>query len=153
MQVMHDKAISQQPPLDQTWEPMAIDLTAWPVIVIRYPTVPTLEAVDDYCDRLMELFTRGEAGGQRLATVVDLRRLSASQTSSKVRAHLANRLDAIIAAHPATMACDALISESAVVRGLVTAVYWLRPNSRYPFRCFDRPDQALAWAREMTGSA
>ncbi|HEX3597591.1 MAG TPA: hypothetical protein VHU80_20925, partial [Polyangiaceae bacterium] len=41
---------------------------------------------------------------------------------------------------------SALVVPNAVVRGLVTAVFWLK-QPRFPTECFSTYDEAVAWAR------
>jgi len=45
----------------------------------------------------------------------------------------------------------ALVASNTIVRGLITAVFWLKPPV-YPHRFFADRDEALAWLRERLAS-
>jgi hypothetical protein len=42
----------------------------------------------------------------------------------------------------------AVVAPNPLLRGLITAVYWLFP-APFPYRCFERDEQAEAWARSL----
>lgn len=42
----------------------------------------------------------------------------------------------------------AFVSGSALIRGVLTAIYWLHPPP-YPYKMFGALDEAKAWALEM----
>ena len=49
------------------------------------------------------------------------------------------------------VAC-ALVAETPIVRGLATAVFWLKPPV-YPYRFFADRDEAMTWLREQLAAA
>lgn len=78
-----------------------------------------------------------------VAWVVDLSAIrEASASQRKIFAEHLARFEA----HDIAYNCgSALVVPSAVLRGLVTAVFWVKPP-KFPNQLFEKREDALAWA-------
>jgi hypothetical protein len=124
--------------------PYTHDESAWPVVVACPVGESTDGDVEEYVRRHDALVARGEAH----VVVMD------SRQGKLMRPEHRKRLAAWIASHAAELRkCRmglAFVSNSALVRGMLTATYWLSPPP-YPYRTFSSLDEAMAWARSLLG--
>ncbi|MBZ0120662.1 MAG: hypothetical protein K8H88_26955 [Sandaracinaceae bacterium] len=111
----------------------------WPIVVVRWPKDLTLHEVDGHFEDIKELAARG----QRFVLVIDM--LESGAPSATHRAHAAKRLAEIYPAVGHNVAGAAHVIGSALVRGILTAVYWLAPP---PFETtiVATRQQAIEWA-------
>jgi hypothetical protein len=118
-----------------------MDLGRWPVAVAVFPADVTPEGLDSHFDDIARLLDRGEP----FAVAIDMR--ASAMATAKLRAQAARRLrEAYRHANRDKLVAVAHVVDSALVRGLLTAVYWLAPP---PFVTEVFPDQAAAllWLR------
>jgi 1,2-phenylacetyl-CoA epoxidase PaaB subunit len=130
-------------PLVHPW----IDQTRAPIYVLTFPS----QASDG---ELLGMCAARERWAQRamyrVAWVVDLSGvLSATAQQRNLFSEHLKRFEAHDRAYNAG---SALIVPNAFVRGLVTAVFWLRPPS-FPNQCFPEAAQAFAWAEKQLAAA
>jgi hypothetical protein len=123
-------------PLAHPW----IDATRAPVYGINFPREATDEDVILFC-RVREEW--GAVAKYRVAWVVDLAGIiKATATQRRLFSEHLGRFE------PHDIAYNqgsALVAPNAVVRGVVTAVFWLRAPC-FPTECFSTHEEALAWA-------
>jgi hypothetical protein len=119
-----------------------LDLTAWPIVITR-PRGGVLldQELTDYLERF-----RAEIGKRngRYVSVVDLRE---SPTLTPVqRRTISSGMDTDSASQRHCVGA-ALIFESAMMRGLLTAILWLR-QPKYELKVFADVETAKIWAVE-----
>lgn len=118
------------------------DLTHWPVAVVRPPPVPIEdEAIHAFMDRFeCELTARGP----QFAIVLDLR--MASNMAPAQRRMLVSRMRQSDGQRQ--QVAGAFVFSSTIMRGLLTAVLWLR-TPPYPTQVFTSVEEAVQWARQQ----
>jgi len=119
-----------------------IDTEALPLVRITYPALLTEADVDAYALKLRALFEEA-----RIATVVDLRALAPNAAGAAGRQYLAAAIDVVTNAHPGRLVAEAIVMDSAIIRGLYTAYCWIRKDTSYPSRAFRDMQAAELWAR------
>lgn len=123
-------------PLAHPW----IDATRAPIYGIKFPP----ETTDEELVRFAEARERwASVAKYKVAWVVDLAGIiKATATQRRLFSEHLERFE------PHDIAYNqgsALIVPNALVRGLVTAVFWLKPP-RFPTECFSTYDEAFIWA-------
>lgn len=91
----------------------------WPVVIIEAPPNSTYESIEFFCARYSELFKRRE----RFATIQDMTRMKGlldAKSRKKLGDWTKESEEEIMRWHVAS----ATIVESALIRGIVTAVHW-----------------------------
>ena len=126
-------------PLVHPW----IDQSRAPIYVLTFPS----QATDS---ELLALCSARERWAQRamyrVAWVVDLSGvLSASAQQRNLFSEHLKRFESHDRAYNQG---SALIVPNAFVRGIVTAVFWLKPPN-FPNQCFPDAKQAFAWAEKQ----
>ncbi len=123
-----------------------VDFTRWPVIVITYPNIASVEAIERMFDEVGErIRTRAEP----VVVIGDLTPLRVSTANAKVRRVFAERVAEQGRLH---LAGEAAVLKNPVARGFVTAYYWLAP-AHHPTGVFAEVDEAVAWARGVLRDA
>ncbi len=114
----------------------------WPLVVIRWRAETNDEDIERYIERSLEHLSRAEPHvilhDARMA-----RGLGAAQRK-KFAQHIKEHEHAI-RAHSAAVA---MVSESGLIRGMVTAVGWIFPTP-CPQRAFSTLGEATDWLREQ----
>lgn len=120
-----------------------LDVTRAPVYVACIPhRVQYAELIEHF--QAVEAFLR--ARPERYAYVSDFSFVqSATATQRRIVADADKRLQDFDKQWLAGMA---LVAKSALMRGAVTAVYWLTPPV-YPYRVFSNLTEAIVWARNQ----
>ncbi len=121
-----------------------IDTERFPIVRITYPAMLTEADVDEYTARLGEVLRRGKVG-----TVVDIRPLKPGTVGAADRQYLAAAVDDMTRAHPGRVVVEAIVMDSAILRGLYTAYCWIRKDASYQSRAFRDLADAEAWVREV----
>jgi len=126
--------------------PFAVDAARFPLVILRI--------AGDYDDREQEAFLTEVSSlldrKKRFAVVLDLSEGgTATPTQRKRFASWIGSSDAAVKQYAVVMS---LVIASTLVRGMVTAVFWVRPMP-IPTETFDRLAPAEAWAREKLKSA
>jgi hypothetical protein len=120
-----------------------IDVTEWPIVVVEWPQEPSREDVDEHFQEIRALALQANT----LAIVVDM---TASGTPpAKLRQHAARRLKETYAVVGSRVVAVAHVITSPVVRGILTAVYWLSPPP-FPTVVVGTRAAAVDWVRERT---
>jgi hypothetical protein len=130
-----------------------IDASRAPLYVVTYPEAPSDREVLEGHQAIEEIYRRADSP---LAWVVDARRVNkATPVQRRMVAEHEERTRALAEKFNAGLA---LVITSRLVRGMVTAVYWMSPPV-YPYKIFDDMDRAQQWAlqqlydRRRSGSA
>ncbi len=123
-----------------------IDESAAPLILVTFPDVATVEEIP----ALFEAYRRIAAQHPRVAWVVDLRRFNPILAPAKARRAFADNFEQSRAIIESSAVCEARVIESAIMRGVVTALDWLIGH-KYPRRTFATLIAAKDWARTMLG--
>lgn len=118
-----------------------IDDSQWPILVVTEPK----RAVSDeefvaVLDRISAYCARG-----RFGLVVDVR--GAPQMTAARRRVLAERLDLDVKRYGHRIAGIAVVMDSALARGTLKAIAWLRQSSEPVLNAFSTMEEAVAWAR------
>ena len=115
------------------------------VVVARWPRVVKDEATVQFFDDIQALLSR-----QRPMALV----LDASQVgpvSATVRRIAGQRLAEQKTQRRMYLAGEATVIRNVLIRGVLTAIYWLAPPG-YPNKVFSDVSDAETWAREQLGS-
>jgi hypothetical protein len=117
---------------------------ATPVVVLDVEGDLTVDDVRE----LKRMFSARTAR-ERYALFVDGRR--AARPSPIVRAELSKLVQDL---DPNDKRCfaTAVVVQSPLVAGVLTALLWFRPKDRAPLRSFSAVSQALAWLQELNGA-
>jgi hypothetical protein len=120
------------------------DESRWPfVVVTKGPAVQSEAEFEQHLSKLRSYFQRG----QRFGLVMDVRRapiLSAAQ-----RRVLAERIDADITEFGPLLCGIALVLSSALSRGMLKAILWLRQTREPRMTPFADVEPALVWLRAI----
>jgi hypothetical protein len=113
--------------LVRTFEGIRVSTEDWPVILIEFPEEAVTEsAIGDSLNYLEQLYKEGRQNRERSYTVTDLTRMRQFAPASQrkiVSEWMSRTLDL------QKTVCDggANVTPSAILRGLVTALYWFAP--------------------------
>jgi hypothetical protein len=120
-----------------------IDESDWPLLVIRWPRGVI---VDADVDAFLRVSTEHLARRERFASFHDGVRATAldSRQRRRMADHVTTHRKELAEWHVAA----AIFADSAVVRGIVTAINWLSPPP-FPQRQFAVRADAEAWLRQM----
>ena len=123
---------------DHLW----VDDSQFPVIYLRLPEQISEDDVSDLYDYLKLNILRKRMS---YGVVVDATGLR-SVPSAAVRQRLADHEHAVADIESRYNKANAYVIASAVLRGALTAIYWVSPP-RYPHAVFPSTDRAEAWVR------
>jgi hypothetical protein len=126
--------------------PYRFDDSRWPVVICEMVGVSTDAEIDEF------IRTVAQALSRRVPhyVIIDARR--GESMSSKHRRQIADwvtRNQPELRAHRVGLA---LVAESALIRGALTAIYWLHAPP-YPTKVFARIEEAEAWGHELLEQA
>ncbi len=97
----------------------------WPVLLVEAPPKQTLESVEWFCARMDEVFARRE----RFATVFDMRGTSV-MLDAKARKSMGDWMKDRDVDLKRWVVAAATVTDSALVRGVITAIHWIwKPSS------------------------
>jgi hypothetical protein len=121
-----------------------LDVSAYPILVVRYPADANSPEAAAQVDEFYEAFYVWATTRQAPYTVIADTSMIERIPSAVVRAAVA-RGEARTAAFEAQLnKGTAVVVVNDFTRGVATAVYWLSPPT-YPTRLFATFDNALAW--------
>lgn len=118
---------------------IVLDLSLFPVAYSYLPAQFSDYDVDRYFDAFRELHDREEA----FLHVNDIRH-SGSMSNSSMRKKAAEFMDAEAERSGRLCRGAAQIADGALVRGAVTAIYWLSPPP-FPYAVVRTLEEAIAW--------
>ncbi len=122
---------------------MAIELddTAFPLLLVRFGPAWTQQEFDDYLDWYLARLRRR----QRLAIVFDATQARApSAVERRQQADFLRAHEALLRLH---CAGAAFVISSAVIRGALTAIFWIQPPV-YEYTVVSAVAEGTAWARQ-----
>lgn len=125
-----------------------VNESAWPLVIIRVEplSTPTVAGAKKFGAAIDQLLARSE----RFASVIDGRGVDV-MPSAVVRKALAEELRRQREALARFCVAEAMLVNSQLVRGLITAVHWIT-SPRHPVRCFVREEAALQWCGDLLRS-
>jgi hypothetical protein len=101
-----------------------LDDSAWPVVYARFRGVATTEGYDEYAHWLERQIERATHEKGKIVSINDT--IGAIQVSSEVRRHIASWLERHNAAGASAVTAGSfVVINSAVVRGVMTALSWV----------------------------
>lgn len=114
------------------------------LVVATFPAVPTVEAVGALFDRLDGVL----AEGRPFALLLDATRVT--KTDSAVRDLAVQRLKGKAAERKRLVRGEAVVLSSALVRGILAAMYMVVPPG-YPTKTFSEVREAKLWLEARLG--
>lgn len=123
-----------------------VDSSKWPVVRVFLPLAATDDEVREYLDTLARLRSRMEpyalivVAGKSLGFSSKQRQMQADYIASGL--HLSRTY----------LKAFAFVAGSAMQRGMLTAIFWLRPPE-WPHKVFSTLHDAEAWVRSLLGEA
>lgn len=123
-----------------------IDESEWPILVVRWPNELTLAEVDEHFEEMLALALRGGP----IAVLVDM--TGAGIPPAHHRQHAAKKLAEVYAESGDRIAGVAHVIRSPLVRGVLTAVYWVSAPP-FPKEVFGTRAEALDWCRSRLPSS
>lgn len=121
-----------------------VDESQWPMVVFRFRGEPTDEDFEAYLRAMESLYERGE----RFAILFDAR--GTVQLSAKHRRRQAQWLKDNAERIRRFNVGSAFVIDSAFVRGLLTAIFWIQPMPS-PHTVTETLAEAEAWCRARLG--
>ena len=115
-----------------------VSTSQWPVIVYTAPGAVSDDEMQAVMDEVQTLKRLGAVH----ALVLDVRKVS--QLSPKQRRMITTQMEDDKAITEQFTAGVALVFESRLLRGFLTAIFWVRPAIA-PTRVFNAPQDAIAW--------
>lgn len=129
--------------IDHPW----VDATEWPLLTVTYP--PSFSAANvATLFRAVEAFY--DANDAPFAWVVDVGNVGLAD--AKVRQVTAEHEEKTKDHKARFSRGTAFVIRSPLVRGIITAVFWIAPPS-YPYEVFSTVERARDWAQEKLGIA
>ena len=120
-----------------------IDLTHSPVYIMRFPSGTTDQELAALCETRERWARHAQHPCAWVADLSQVRLMPPTQ-----RKLFADHLKRFEAHDVAFNRGSALVVTNAVIKGLLTAVFWLAPP-KFPNQAFDDFDKALAWAKSQ----
>ena len=118
-----------------------IDRSQAPIIVVSYPRVLTEAHIGPYFDEVTAIVSQ-----QPSVFLIDVR--SSAIPGPRVRRAAATRLNTLYTLHPGCILGVAHLVSSTLVRGALTAVYWLAPPP-CPTLFTAEMEMAMTWAERL----
>ena len=123
-----------------------IDAVRWPLVVVTWPEDGVTDAdLESFLAESFVLVQRGRHGVLHMG-------IRASGLDSRQRRQVALHMKTHDRELKASIAATAIVAQSAVVFGMITAIGWLAPPS-FPQRAFRARGDAEAWLLEMLAAA
>ena len=129
--------------IDHPW----IDSSRTPVYILRFPEVITDADLEACCIARERWAAKARFPVSWVSDLSNVRSVSAKQRKTMAE-HLA-RFEPHDLAHNLG---SAIVVPNAFLRGVVTAVFWLRPP-KFPHQSFATPEEALRWAQSRHTAA
>ncbi len=126
---------------------MPIDFSdeRWPIFEVRVHGEMSHENIDALFDEFGEIVKRPG----RHAQLIDLTQTNPLFVQPSHRTHFAKREKTIRDQYAHKVVAEARVVESAVVRGIATAVEWVVGNAAWPIKNFATEEQALEWLASL----
>jgi len=125
---------------------IAIDDARWPLVVVTWPEDVVSDAdVEEFLARSYDLVLRGRHAVLHIG-------IRASGLDSRQRRRVAEHMRERDAELSRAIVASAIVAESAVVFGMITAIGWLAPPS-FPQKAFRVKNEAEAWLLELLRAA
>jgi stage II sporulation SpoAA-like protein len=142
----HHATSQQPPPAAAAPQPgsIAISHPLWPIVQVRYQGDVTAEMFEAASLRFVELVEQAMAEGRGVAWLTDLS--SYNPATPLLRQGLAKVIIRYRDQIGRGTLAEARVTQSAVVRGILTAIAWLAPQP-WPIRVFESESEAIAWLR------
>ncbi len=123
-----------------------LDTSRWPVLIMTTPK-DLEEATEQQLTEFMDLFYGFIAEKkERYALVLNL--LNMKKLSSNRRQMHTLSMKRNKALTQKYCACTAMVSESAVFRGVLMAIFWMFKPA-YPTKVFKSVEEAISWAEQQ----
>ena len=119
-----------------------VDSSRWPLVLVTYPK----EVTDAFVESLAQDLVAIAKGDRSFAVLVDA--TSAAPLTAKQRAKIVSATDDNHAAFAMRCVGQAIVVRSALSRGVLTAMSWLKPPPM-PMRTFDSTTLAEEWLRSL----
>jgi hypothetical protein len=103
-----------------------VDTTDWPIVLIDFPAKHERSSLVAMLAHLETLLREGEQEGDRSFVITDLSRIR-SIPGADQRRYSAEWMQRTLELQKAATVGAANVAPSAVLRGIVTAVFWIRP--------------------------
>lgn len=120
------------------------DESEWPFVVF---TSSPCELTDQEFLEELDWISAFYRRGQRFGIVIDTR--AAPQPSVARRRQIAARMDEDIKRYPGLHIGTAVVASSALTRGALKALIWLRQSQEPPFEAFADVESGLQWLRGL----
>jgi hypothetical protein len=122
--------------------PFVPNESEWPLVTVTFPAVFTTGEWESYLNYIASYMDRGQPYAMvtdfgRSRTLSPAERKLASDLMVKQRDRLGRMVKGV-----------AVVSDSALLRGMLTAVYWVALPA-YPTEVFATVEAGKAWARKM----
>lgn len=133
-------------PIDHPW----MDSSESPLYYFAFPPAAELAEVEAFA-KAREDWSRGVQG--QVAFVCDLSKVDYSAVTPLHRKTFTDHMKRFKAFEVEHTAAVGFVARGKMLRGLVTAVFWLVP-AVFPHKTFEKAEDARAWARGiLAGSA
>jgi hypothetical protein len=119
-----------------------LDVSQWPVVIV---TTPAGSVSDAHIDEFIQRF-EAEVRGQQRPYATVMRLTQGGGITAKQRAYMASRMRD--GSSQEDCKGTAFVLTSAVMRGLLTAVLWIRKPA-YPVATFRSLPEGIEWARDQ----
>ncbi len=127
---------------------LGYDESRWPFVIL---TLPEKELSEGQFAAQLAAGSAQFARGQNFGLLVDVR--EAELPTAARRRRIAEHLDENQRRHGPLLVGVAVVMSSALARGTLRAIQWLRQNPDPPMNAFEDIESALAWLRERYQSA
>jgi hypothetical protein len=137
---------------DQHFGGILVSVADWPIVVTEFPekAVPD-EALRSVFDHLESLMTEAKRDGEKVFIITDISRMRQITPASQRRL----AADWLKRVGPLTLVASAggaTVTPSTILRGVITALFWLQPSPT-PFFCVATRHDAMVKGIEMLQAA
>jgi hypothetical protein len=153
---MHARAANSEAAMtvraDRDFESIRVSASDWPIILIEFPekgvTDPALHSVLEYVESLLNEASNNR---ERLFVITDLTRMQ-EITPARQRQYTGSWNKRTYALSRAAGIGGATVTPSAILRGIITAVFWIQPPATPSFAVATR-HEAMLKGIEMLNAA
>ncbi len=124
---------------------LTVDVSQWPLVVLTTNGSPTESELEQH---LLEIENEVLGRGQGFVQIIDQRR--ADSLNALQRSIIAEHQERMDEAYTRLCRGEAYVTD-AKMKGVMIAVFW-QAKPAYPYRFFDRFDEAQAWASRLLDS-
>lgn len=121
---------------------LSVDVSRWPLVVLTTTGSPTETELERH---LLEIETDVLGRGQGFVQIIDQRR--ADSLNALQRSIIAEHQERMDEAYTKFCRGEAYVTD-AKMKGVMIAVFW-QAKPAYPYRFFERFDEAQAWATRL----